>query len=82
MEQLAEVAFALLLTRARELLVQQAVVDRPLDVAEDADRRRAVRGVREPGQRVRERGRLGMLVVDEELVLGRAVDDLRALATA
>ena len=53
-QQLAEVALALLLARACELFVHQSVVDRALDVAEDADRRRAVRRVREPRQRVRQ----------------------------
>ena len=50
----------------RELLGHQLVVDRALDVAEDADRRRAVRRVREPRQREREARRLVVLVVDEQ----------------
>ncbi len=63
----------------------QLVVGRPIDVAEDADRRGADRAEREPRQRERER-RLGMvLVVDEQRLLADVgdVDDLgRAVAAA
>src|SRR4051794_4894401 len=51
LEQTLEVALALVGARPLELLFHLAVVDRSLDVAEDADRGRAVRRVREPGDR-------------------------------
>ena len=68
MEQLAEVALPVLLLRGRDLLGHQLVVDRALDVAEDAERRLAVRAVRDPRERERIRRVGGVLVMrDAEL---------------
>ena len=69
MEELAEIPGAALLLRRRDLLAHQPVVYRALDVAEDADRRRALRRVRDPGEREREARLLVVLVVDEQRVL-------------
>ena len=60
-EQAREVAFALL-SCGIELLCHELVVDRALDVPENADRGRTRRATREPAERER-RARLGMVCV-------------------
>src|SRR5581483_10718161 len=66
-------AGALLLLGDTQLLRHQVVVDGPLDVAEDADRRAAVRSLGHAREGERERRRLVLRVVDEDvLVAGRA----------
>ena len=69
MEERLQVALAALGLRRLELLGHELVVDRALDVPEDPDRRRAVRGVRDPREREREARLLVVLVVDEQRVL-------------
>src|SRR5262249_38798293 len=64
-EELAQVAFALLLLCRRDLLGHQLVVDRTFDVAEDADRSRALRRVRDAREREGQRRCNMVLVVDE-----------------
>ena len=64
-----------------ELLGHQAVVDRPFDVAEDADRGRAVRRVREAGKRGSQARRLQVLVVHEQRLLP-GLGDLHDLCRA
>src|SRR5205085_703371 len=54
-EERGEVALPLLLLGDLQLLRHQVVVNRALDVAEEADRRAAVRLLRHPRQRKRER---------------------------
>src|SRR3954469_16375083 len=78
LEEAFEVALALVGACALELLFHLAVVHRALDVAEDADRGRPVRRVREPGDRRSQRRSGRPLVVHEQRVLSHLgdVDDL------
>src|SRR5437764_1265541 len=80
-EERREIALALRARRV-ELLGHELVVDGTLDVAQDADRRRVRRRVRQPAQG--ERGaRLGMVrVVHEQLRLVRNVDHFDASISA
>src|SRR5207249_4077218 len=75
-EELAQVAFALLAPGGLELLFHQPVVDRAVHVPEYADRGRPMRRMREARQGGRQACGLLVLVVYEELVLRCPVDEL------
>ena len=64
-----ELARALALGRGHQLLADARAVVRPLDRAEDADRRRRVVVGRQAGQRGRQAGVVAPCVVDEDGVL-------------
>src|SRR5438874_1039092 len=68
-QQDGEIAFPPLLDRLRDLLGHQVVVDRLLDVAEDADRRDADLLQHHTAEREGEAGLGGVLVVNEQRVL-------------
>src|SRR5262245_49830059 len=79
MEEFAELPCRPLLLRGSDLLAHQLVVEGPLDIAEDADRGRALWRVRDPRECEREARGLVVLVVDEQRVLAH-LGDLDQLA--